>query len=47
VVLPDGGVPPPGSVVLGRFQECDYVCERYDVWEQYWLARAVGPRPSG
>jgi hypothetical protein len=44
VVLPDGGIPPPGSVVFARFQECDYVCERFASWEDYWLARAVGPR---
>lgn len=46
VVLPDGGIPPPGSVVFARFQECDYVCERYASWEQYWLARAIGPEPG-
>lgn len=44
VVLPDGGIPPPGSVVFARFQDCDYVCERFASWEDYWLARAVGPR---
>ena len=44
VVLPDGGIPPPDSVVFARFQECDYVCERFASWEDYWLARAVGPR---
>jgi hypothetical protein len=46
VILPDGGIPPPGSVVFARFQECDYVCEKFAHWEQYWLARAVGPRPA-
>ncbi|MGH3134057.1 MAG: hypothetical protein ACRDNY_10025 [Gaiellaceae bacterium] len=44
VVLPDGGIPPPGSVVFALFQECDYVCEKYAFWEDYWLARAIGPR---
>jgi hypothetical protein len=44
--LPDGGIPPRGSVVFGRFQTCDYVCRKYAEWETYWLARAVGPRPS-
>ena len=44
--LPDGGVPPRGSVVFGRFQQCDYVCRRYAQWATYWLAKAVGPRPS-
>jgi hypothetical protein len=40
VVLPDGGIPPAGSVVLGLFQECDYACEEFARWEGYWLARA-------
>jgi 4-amino-4-deoxy-L-arabinose transferase-like glycosyltransferase len=44
--LPDGGVPPRGSVVFGRFQQCDYVCRKYAHWSTYWLAKAVGPRPS-
>ena len=44
--LPDGGVPPRGSVVFGRFQQCDYVCRKYAQWATYWLAKAVGPRPS-
>jgi MFS family permease len=44
-ILPDGGVPPTGGLVFGRFQECDYVCEEFARWEEYWLARAVGPRP--
>ena len=46
VVLADGGIPPVGGLVFGRFQECDYVCERFASWEEYWLARAVGPRTS-
>ena len=40
VVLPDGGVPPPGSVVLGLFQECDFTCDEFAHWEGYRLARA-------
>jgi 4-amino-4-deoxy-L-arabinose transferase-like glycosyltransferase len=44
--LPDGGVPPPGSLVFGRLQSCDYVCRKYSTWATYWLAKAVGPRPS-
>jgi 4-amino-4-deoxy-L-arabinose transferase-like glycosyltransferase len=44
-VLPDGGIPPKGSLVFGLFQECDYVCTKFATWEKYWLARAVGPRP--
>ena len=43
-ILPDGGIPPAGSVVFGRFQECDYVCEETARFEDYWVARAVGPR---
>lgn len=46
VILPDGGIPPPGSIVFERFQECDYVCTKFASWEGYWLARAVGPKPS-
>jgi hypothetical protein len=46
VVLPDGGIPPPGSVVFALFQQCDYVCEKFAGWENYWLARAIGPPPA-
>ena len=46
VILPDGGIPPVGSTVFARFQECDYACERFAFWEEYWLARAVGPAPG-
>jgi hypothetical protein len=46
VILPDGGIPPTGSTVFGRFQECDYVCEKTASWDGYWLARALGPRPG-
>jgi 4-amino-4-deoxy-L-arabinose transferase-like glycosyltransferase len=45
-VLPDGGIPPRGSLVFGLFQECDYVCRKFAQWEDYWLATAVGPRPG-
>ncbi len=45
-VLPDGGIPPRGSLVFGLFQECDYVCNKFAEWEDYWLATAVGPRPG-
>ena len=44
-VLPDGGIPPRGSTVFGRFQECDYVCTKVAEWEGYWIARAEGPKP--
>jgi hypothetical protein len=45
VVLPDGGVPPRGAIVFGRFQACDYVCTKVAAWEGYWIARAEGPKP--
>ena len=45
-ILPDGGIPPPGSLVFARFQECDYICEKFARWEEYWLARAIGPKPG-
>jgi hypothetical protein len=44
VRLPDGGIPPSGSVALGRTQECDYVCDRLAESGDYWIARVVGPR---
>jgi hypothetical protein len=43
--LPDGGIPPRGALVFGRFQKCDYVCRKNAEWATYWLATAVGPRP--
>ena len=42
VVLPDGGIPPPGSLVLLLFQDCDFACEEIESWELYRLARAAG-----
>lgn len=42
VILPDGGVPPPGSLVFLRFQDCDYECEDVASWEKYRLVRSVG-----
>jgi hypothetical protein len=42
VILPDGGIPPPGSLVFLRFQDCDYACEDVARWEEYRLVRAVG-----
>jgi hypothetical protein len=42
VILPDGGVPPPGSLVFLRFQGCDYPCEEVARWEDYRLMRATG-----
>lgn len=43
VILPDGGVPPPGSLVFLRFQDCDFECKEVASWEEYRLMRAVGP----
>jgi hypothetical protein len=46
VRLPDGGIPPVGSIVFGRVQPCDYVCKEYArVDETYWLAKSAGPKP--
>jgi 4-amino-4-deoxy-L-arabinose transferase-like glycosyltransferase len=44
-ILPDGGIPPKGSLVFGVFQQCDYVCAKFATWQDYYLARAVGSRP--
>ena len=43
-ILPDGGIPPRGSIVFGRFQKCDYVCPKVAAWEGYFVARAEGPK---
>jgi hypothetical protein len=40
VVLADGGVPPDGATVFGRFQPCDFTCVEFARWDTYWLARA-------
>ena len=45
-ILPDGGIPPRGSTVFGRFQPCDYVCVETARWETYWVARAEGPKKT-
>jgi hypothetical protein len=42
VILPDGGIPPPGSLVFLRFQDCDFPCEEVGSWEDYRLMRASG-----
>lgn len=44
-ILPDGGIPPRGSLVFGLFQQCDYVCKKIATWQNYYLATTVGPRP--
>jgi hypothetical protein len=42
VRLPDGGIPPVGSIAFGRTQECDYPCERLAESGDYWTARVLG-----
>jgi hypothetical protein len=44
-ILPEGGIPPKGSMVFGRLQPCDYVCPHIADAETYWIARAAGPAP--
>jgi hypothetical protein len=46
VRLPDGGIPPTGSVVFGRFQGCDFICRRTLQLDDYWIADVLGPKPS-
>ena len=41
VILPDGGIPPTGSLVFLRFQDCDFACEEVASWEDYRLMRAT------
>jgi hypothetical protein len=41
--LPDGGIPPTGTIAFGRTQECDYVCARLEDSGDYWIARVEGP----
>jgi hypothetical protein len=47
VRLPDGGIPPNGSMVFGLTQSCDYVCPRLATADAYWMARAAGPEATG
>jgi Dolichyl-phosphate-mannose-protein mannosyltransferase len=42
VILPDGGIPPPGSLVFLRFQDCDFECADVASWRGYRLERSVG-----
>lgn len=44
--LPDGYIPAKGSMVFGRLQECDYVCNELGRSYEYWIALAAGPKPS-
>jgi hypothetical protein len=39
-ILADGGIPPSGSLVFLRFQDCDFECEEIARWEDYRLARS-------
>jgi hypothetical protein len=41
VILPDGGIPPLGSLVFLRFQDCDFPCREVARWEDYRLVRAA------
>jgi 4-amino-4-deoxy-L-arabinose transferase-like glycosyltransferase len=45
--LPDGAIPPTGSMVFGRLQSCDYTCVRLADADTFWFARAAGATPSG
>jgi hypothetical protein len=45
-ILPDGGIPPKHAMVFGRLQACDYICRQLASGDTYWIARAIGPRPS-
>ena len=44
VRLPDGGIPPVGSIAFGELQLCDYICKRLDESGDYWIAEAEGPK---
>jgi hypothetical protein len=41
VILRDGGIPPLGSLVFLRFQDCDFPCREVASWEDYRLVRAA------
>lgn len=41
-ILPDGGVPPVGSLVFYRYQTCDFACTEVEHWEEYSLKRVEG-----
>jgi 4-amino-4-deoxy-L-arabinose transferase-like glycosyltransferase len=45
VRLADGAAPPPGSIVFGRTQACDFACTRLATADTFWLAR-VSSRPG-
>lgn len=46
VRLPDGGIPPEGSVVVVRFLGCDFICDEFARAGDYSLATTAGPKPS-
>ena len=46
VRLPDGGVPPEGSIVAVRFLGCDFTCDELARAGDYWLATADAPPAS-
>jgi hypothetical protein len=41
-ILPDGGMPPVGSIVFGRLQTCDFACTHLMDADTYWIARVTG-----
>jgi hypothetical protein len=45
-VLADGGIAPAGTIVFGRYQACDYICNELARSYSYWIARAGGPNPA-
>ena len=45
-ILPDGSIPPAGSVPFYRFQTCGFACTEIERWNEYWLARSTGPKAS-
>jgi hypothetical protein len=46
VRLPDGGIPPKGTIAFGRTQTCDYVCTRIARSGDYWIVRVKEPRTT-
>ena len=46
VRLPDGGIPPEGSVVVVRFLGCDFGCDGFARAGDYWLATVAGTKKS-
>jgi hypothetical protein len=42
--VPRGSIVAPGTVVFGRFQPCEFVCNKFAVADDYWLAHAATPR---